>query len=200
MTEAHPLAWPEGWPRTPATEKRQGWVAFKRQVDNGRYRSGQPWTFDAARDALLEEVWRHSDSHAPVNGPQEGKRRPEDEGIALYFQRNGKSYVMACDRYGDAEGNMRSLTLALEALRQLERHGGGVMVEKAFSGFSALPPPKSCWMVLGIPPGSTVEKIEGAFRTKARAAHPDTGGSHAAMSELSAARDKARQIMAERAA
>jgi hypothetical protein len=51
--------------------------------------------------------------------------------------------TMACDRFDNAAANMRSLGLAIEAMRQLERHGGGAMMEKAFSGFVALPPPIS---------------------------------------------------------
>jgi hypothetical protein len=200
MTEAYPLAWPEGWPRTLRADQKQGWAAFKRQVDNGRYRSGQAWTFAAARDALLEEVWKHKPQSVTLssnfqpgkNGPVEGRKRPDDEAVAIYFQRKGKPYVMACDRYGDAEGNMRSLALALEAMRQLERHGGGTMMERAYEGFAALPAPKRWWEILGVAPDATTPEVESAHRAKARAAHPDAGGSDAAMAELNAARDQAR--------
>lgn len=198
MTEAYPLAWPDGWPRTPAAEQKNGDVAFKRQVDNGRYRSGQPWTFGAARDALLEELWRHTDSavissnfdrdrrrHVPI----EGRRRPSDQGIAIYFQRRGKPYVMACDRYRDAEGNMRSLALALEAMRQLERHGGGVMMEKAFEGFIALPAPKRPHEILGVAPDADEAAVRKAWRARIADAHPDQTGSHDAAAEVNAARD-----------
>lgn len=199
MTVAYPLSWPEGWPRTPAAERKNGWTAFKRS-SNGRYGSSQAWTFAAARDALLEEVWKHKPTSVTLstnfqpgkNGPQEGRRRPEDEAVAVYFQRKGKPYVMACDRYGDAEGNMRSLALALEAMRQLERHGGGTMMERAYEGFAALPAPKSWWEILGVTQAASVAEIEAAYRFKARAAHPDSGGSTAAMAELNAARDQAR--------
>jgi hypothetical protein len=202
MTEAYPLAWPEGWPRTPPAEQRDGRAAFKRQLDNGRYRSGQPWTFAAARDALLEEIGRHGAMTCVVSTnfaldrrflAVEGKRRPDDQGVAVYFQRKGRPIVMACDRYRDAEGNMRSLTLALEALRQLERHGGGVMMERAYEGFTALPAPKRWWEVLGVPADATPDDIERAYRAKARHAHPDAGGSEAAMSELNRARDEGRK-------
>ena len=86
---------------------------------------------------------------------------------------------------------MRSLGLAIEAMRQLERHGGGTMMERAFSGFAALPPPRSCWDILGVPVGSSRAVIEKAFRERAPAAHPDRGGSNADMAELNAARDRA---------
>lgn len=206
MADAFPLAWPDGWPRTIAADRDNGAYRFKRQVDNGRYREGKPWTFAAARDALLEEVWRHTSQNVTFSsnfqpgrqGPQEGRRRPEDEGIAIYFQRNGKPYVMACDRYHDAEGNMRSLTLALEALRQLERHGGGIMLERAFEGFAALPPPPSCWEVLGIPAaGATAAEVNRAFRSQSAQLHPDvTGGDAEPFKRLTAARADALRALA----
>lgn len=198
MTEAFPLAWPEGWPRTPFGERLNGRIKFKRQTSNGRYIEGKPWTFPAARDALLDEVWKHGPSTVVFSsnfkpgkhGPIEGSRRPKEEGVAVYFQRGGKPYVMACDRYHDAEGNMRSLCLALEALRQLERHGGGVMMERAFEGFVALPAPKRPHEILGVDPGAGRAEIDGAWRRMIRAHHPDQSGSHDQAAEINAARDE----------
>lgn len=144
MTTAYPLAWPQGWARTPAAERKHGSSVFSRAYPAGA------WSFAEARDRLQDEMAKHDRNGGVVstnfevgrNGPMEGRsRRPTDEGIAIYLERDGKPYVVACDRFHDAEGNMRSLCLALEALRQLERHGGGVMFERAFQGFSALPPP-----------------------------------------------------------
>lgn len=203
MTDAFPLAWPDGWPRTRPSDQKDGRYQFKRPSDRG-WR--EPWTFAAAREALLSELLRIADLQAAVissNWPMNTKgharadaRRPMDEGIAIYFKRGDRQFAMACDRYTRAEENMRSLTLALEAMRQLERHGGGTMVEKAFAGFVALPPPKSHWAILGVEPGASASEVERAYRARVREAHPDTGGSHAAMSELNEARDKARKALA----
>ncbi len=95
--------------------------------------------------------------------------------------------VMACDRFDNAAANMRSLGLAIETMRQLERHGGGTMMEKAFTGFVALPATESPWDVLGLKPGASAEEIEKAFRQKAQFAHPDAGGSTEAMQRLNEA-------------
>jgi hypothetical protein len=206
MTEAYPLAWPDGWPRTPAAEQKSSHT-FKRQQDTGRgFRMGEPWTFAAARDALYEELFKHtggrpfvlsSDFVLNSRGEPAGSRgRPADQGIAVYFRRGGRDYVMACDRYDKAEGNMRSLTLALEAMRQLERHGGGTMTERAFQGFVALPPPKSCWEVLGLTSGATAADVQAAWRRRIGDVHPDQGGSQAAAAELNAARDDALRRLA----
>jgi len=195
VTDAYALAWPEGWQRTPKTDQVDGRYRFKRQVNNGRYTSGEPWTFAAARDALIEEVWKHKPSSFVFssnfqpgrNGPSEGRRRPEDQAVAIYFRRAGKDYVMACDRYLEAEGNMRSLALALDAMRTLERHGGGVMMERAFEGFMALPAPLKPHELLGVPPDADEKTVRAAWRRKIGDAHPDQGGTGAA--ELNAARD-----------
>ena len=121
--------------------------------------------------------------------PVDQGRRPEDQGVAIYFERNGKPYVIACDRFRDAEGNMRSMALALDAMRQLERHGGGVMMEKAFSGFIALPAPPKPHQVLGIAPDASTAEIRAAWRRQIAEHHPDQGGSEARAAELNAARD-----------
>lgn len=212
MTTAYPLHWPDGWPRTPPEAREDGRYRFRKPNDR-RTRPGDPltrfWTFAEARNSLLTELRLISSGGAPIISsnfrsnsgiPIEEDRRPADQGIAIYFQLNGKPYVMACDRFTRAEENMRSLALALEAMRQLERHGGGFMMERAFEGFSALPPPATCWEILGIQPNASEAEILAAYRRKAMQAHPDQGGSDAAMAELNRARDEALRAIGTRVA
>ncbi len=45
--------------------------------------------------------------------------------------------------------------------------------------------------VLGVSPNASPEEIDKAYRTKAKKAHPDAGGSHAQMKNLNNARDAA---------
>lgn len=123
--------------------------------------------------------------------------RMDDPGVAVYFKLKDRQLSMARDGFTNIAANMRSLFLAIDGMRQLERHGGSYMMERAFSGFAALPPPgpiKRKWAdILGIWPeeaslGLTVADIEQAFRRRAKEVHPDNGGSHDAMAELNAAR------------
>lgn len=52
--------------------------------------------------------------------------------------------------------------------------------------------PASHWSnVLGVLPSATVAEIDKAYRLKAKAAHPDHGGSNEAMSKLNVAHDAA---------
>ncbi|TIN80746.1 J domain-containing protein [Mesorhizobium sp.] len=202
---AHPLSWPDGWPRTPAGKRQDSKNRFKR---TGRWNSSQSpyWTFAEARDALAEELDRmgarnvvlSSNYETRLDGlPRSGGRIPDDRGVAVYFTLKGVQKVMACDMHVRAEENMRSIALALDAMRALERHGGGVMMERAFEGFTALPAPgarrswREVFKVDGTLP-TTVTGVESRYRALAKDRHPDSpGGSHDAMAELNAARDEA---------
>lgn len=210
MTTAYPLAWPDGWPRTPDAKRQDSKHRFRR---TGRWNASQSpfWTFAEARDALSEELdrmgarnvvlstnfERRLDGLPRANGPL-----PADRGVAVYFTLKSVPKVMACDMHVRAEENMRSITLALEAMRALERHGGGIMMDRAFQGFTALPQPGATrtWReILGFPPGATPDRagIEHAYRTAAKKAHPDHGGTDAAMAEVNRAREAAlREIQA----
>lgn len=190
MTTAYPLAWPDGWPRTPVGQRDDSKGRFRR---NGAF-----WTFAAARDALgaeldrlgAREVLLSTNFELNLSGqPRADRVRPADQGIAVYFKWKGRPRVMACDMHARAEENMRSVALALEAMRQLERHGGGLMMEKAFAGFTALPAPKRPHEVLGIEPNASPADVQRAWRSRIAGAHPDQGGTQGAAAEINAARD-----------
>ncbi|HET7413392.1 MAG TPA: J domain-containing protein [Pararhizobium sp.] len=199
---AYPLQWPEGWPRTP----------FRRRV-NGKSRwssKGKPWTFDAARRELAIELDRLGAQNIVLStnyelrldgAPRAGARVPDDVGIAVYFAYKGRQVAMARDAFDRAEENIRSLTLALKAMRAIEEHGGSLMMDRAFEGFMALPAPGAAdsqlwWKVLRVEPSATEAEIQTAYRKRAAEVHPDRpGGSAVAMAEVNAARDAALQAV-----
>jgi hypothetical protein len=126
-------------------------------------------------------------------------RRLDDPGIAVYFKFKKKSLVMARDGFNSVAGNLRSLGLAIEGMRQMHRHGGDLMLEKAFDGFLALAPPdwKKPWrQVFGVKPEWT-GNIGELYREKARNRHPDAGGSDQLMAELNVAYKEARQELGQ---
>jgi len=196
MTEAYPLAWPEGWPRT----------SFARQT-----RSRFKVTPDRARRNLLDQVRMLGGRQAVISSnlavrqdgmpyADQARRVIRDPGVAIYFTLSGKQMSMACDIYLTPHENMHSLGHAIEHLRGLERHGGGHMMERAFTGFLALPASGPAWhVVLGVPGDATEEQINAAYRAKAKVAHSDVGGSNAAMSEINVARDEGLRRCKERA-
>lgn len=216
VVEAYPLCWPDGWPRTPAHLRQNGAQFVTRQHDGGQaWLTSRPITFDKARRLLVDELERlkatgfvmSSNIQLRNDGQpraDSAERRHDDPGIAIYFSYKGKPMVMASDRYISTAANVRSLGLAIEAMRQLERHGGGQMMERAFAGFTALPAPEGSapkrpwWIVLHYPvdPADreflSVPEIEARYRSLAKKAHPDhQGGSDVAMAELTQAKDDA---------
>lgn len=209
---AFPLAWPEGWPRTLAFQRKWG---GNFRIHDRMAHSSALVTFDHSRTLLLKELERMGVSSVTLstNIPLrlDGQARAgaavgkiDDPGVAVYFSFKGRAMVMAADAYESVAGNLRSVGLAVEALRQLERHGGGVMMERAFAGFAALPPPADApkakrpwWVVLNYGPDPearadlSIDEVKARFNVLAKRRHPDAGGSADLFHELMQARDDA---------
>ena len=190
LTAEFPLEWPEGWARTPP-ENRLGHL--------GGYGQRPSWTATLDRLStqlrLMGVTYAVLSTNQPVKKsdglPYRAKRIIDDPGVAVYFMHEKKSLVLAQDRYDHLVDNIRSLCLQIEGLRQMERHGGGVMLERAFQGFLALPKPSTGWRAtLEInDPDPDMSLVNAAFRLLARRYHPDRpGGSTEKMRELNAAR------------
>lgn len=159
-----------------------------------------------ARDQLVDELERMGARDLVVSSnvalrrdglPYSDQRRIEDPGVAVYFTLKKRPLAMAQDRFVSVAGNMRSLGLAIEAMRQLERHGGGHMMERAFTGFVALAPPdwKKPWReVMGLPKDwrSNGNELLAHYRQKAKLRHPDNGGDDTLMAELNVAYSEAK--------
>lgn len=108
--------------------------------------------------------------------PRAGQRQPDDRGVAVYFSRKKQPFCFACDKWMTVEDNLWAIKLTIEALRQIERTGASDMLDRAFTGFLALPMPESWWQVLGISQAASVEEIKVAHRRLVKEHHPDRGG------------------------
>lgn len=184
MTEAFPLQWPSHRPRTARRQRSRFNVSLA-----------------TARDELFNEL-RLMKVRLPVLSTNVALRRdgvlyavrtePDDPGVAIYFERNGRPMAFSCDRWDRVRDNVQAVRHTIAALRGLDRWGTGDMVEAAFTGFEALPAPD--WRGdLGLSPESTLDDAETAYRKRARSAHPDAGGSADAMARLNSAVSRARQ-------
>lgn len=188
MTTAFPLAWPNGWPRTP-TAKRQP----SRFSPNGLAVESMNTITELQRLGARNAIISTNIELRRDGLPYSGRRSPDDPGVAVYFTYEGRQQCIPCDRWATAEENLRAIWKSIEALRSLERWGAKSFVDAAFTGFAALPAPGAArpwWHVLGVNENATADQIRAAYHEKAKTAHSDTGGSDAAMSALNVARDE----------
>ena len=181
--DAFPLQWPVGWIRTSS---------------NKREHSRFVTTFSKARDELINEVRRLGGRMVVVSTdiplrndglPYALKGNPSDPGVAVYFEYGKKQMVFACDKYVKIHENVRAISKTIEAIRGIERWGASDMMERAFTGFQALPAPETqdWWDILQVRKDSSEEEIRSNFRRLAKEHHPDKGGSLEKMENLNAA-------------
>lgn len=119
--------------------------------------------------------------------PYAGQRDPYDRGVAVYWAGKGEQQrVIACDRWDRVKDNLRAIEKTIEAMRGIERWGSTDIVNKAFTGFAALPAPPEGWrVILGDCP--TFEIANASYKRLAFERHPDRGGTHEKMYELNRA-------------
>lgn len=184
MSQAYPLQWPVGWPR--ARYRRE--APFKVPPQQAKREM-----YDELRRLGAKDIIVSADQPLNKDGTPTLRRIWGDPGIAVYFTRKGRPVVLACDQYIQPHDNMRAIGKTAEAMRGIERWGASDMLDRAFTGFEALPAPEQWWQVLGVGEGASVAEIDAAYRRLAPGAHPDTGGSDAAMARLNSARDAGRK-------
>ncbi|MEO8391172.1 hypothetical protein [Polaromonas sp.] len=203
----YPLTWPVGWKRTPGHRREAGRFSTK---DYGR--ASEAITVAGAVDRLLAELLRmavgqddviiSSNVQPTLTGrPRSGERKPTDPGVAVYWRDMGKDRCMAIDRYSDVAQNIAALAATIEAMRAIERHGGAAILDRAFTGFTALPAPivagmKRPWREVFDYGFGKVERalIDKRYRQLASQYHTDRpDGDHDKMAELNVARDEALQ-------
>lgn len=203
--QRYPLSWPTGWKRTPYGQRKPAMFG-KRVATDGEWKRKERLTVGDGLDRLMGELKRLGASNVVLSSnlrtrndglpyAQQAKTLA-DPGVAVYFKIAGKPRVLACDRWNSAADNMAAIAGHVEAIRACDRYGVG-SIEQAFAGYTALPPDAATdwWLVLGVSPNATRDQIEEAYRRLAREAHPDTGGSHDAMSRINTARDAARKAV-----
>lgn len=185
----YPLRWPQGW---------------KRAINPQSARFDTK--FSDARNGLIEEIKRLGgkgivlSTNIPYRKdglPYANYKTPEDKGVAVYFNLNGKSQVFACDKWRRIEDNMQAIRKTIEAIRGIERWGSSEMMNRAYAGFVALPEATETpitpmwWEVLKVDRYASIVEIETAYRTAAKRTHPDAGGNHDEFIRVVKARDEA---------
>jgi len=120
-TESNPLAWPDYWPRhTPAM---RGKAIFRSKFSVDRDEVIHRLKARGAKKIIIT-----TDLPLRIDGlPLAGRTPPSDPGISVWWIEKGRERVMACDRWRDVGHNM-------------DRWGASEIAERAFAGFTALPP------------------------------------------------------------
>lgn len=127
--------------------------------------------------------------------PYSNRRPPEDPGVAVYFELDGRQQCIPCDRWRTCEENARAIWKSIQAIRGLDRWGAKSFVEAAFKGFEALPPAASDWRsVLKVGQHCTWNDVRESYRKLARTAHPDHGGSEHQMADVNLAYEAAKKF------
>ncbi len=183
MTEAYPLQWPNGKRRF---ANRQRSKFGERSIEQATQKLCNELRLMRGSSMVISTNLRLRNDGLPYSK----QAQPGDTGVAVYFLRDKKQMCFACDRWDRIQDNIYAIAMTIEALRGIERWGTGDMVEQAFTGFVALPAPKNPYEILGVGPDASDDEIDAAYRLRAKSAHPDTGGSIAAMQELTEARAK----------
>lgn len=211
---AYPLQWPAGWRRTEAGDRER--ARFSKAGRHEGYGDSKRWV--ASRDLTISEgisrvlaelsrmglgrddVVISTNLKVRLDGlPRSDQREPADPGVAVYWQDSAQERkVMAIDLYDRVADNLAAVAATLDAMRAIERHGGAAILERAFTGFIALPAPivagmkRDWWRVLDCSQSSSRETIEHSFRRLASRYHPDKeGGDPTKMAELNGAREEA---------
>lgn len=197
----YPLAWPTGWKRTLISARKT--ATFSKYDKRLSVMQGIERLMTE-----LEKLGVHADDvivstnlRTRLDGlPRGNEPKPGDSGAAVYWQKSQSSPMrcMAVDRYDEVADNLAAIAATLEAMRAIERHGGAAILDRAFTGFAALPAPaagrRDWWTVLGLTASASAIDIEFAHRKLRGMHHPDRGGDAALMAEINAARDEALRV------
>ncbi len=184
--DAYPLHWPANFPRTKPEDRKE--ARFK----NG----GKPLTIAAGRDRILSEIsaftryghpYRIDSDQVVISSdvplrrdglPASGHRMPDDPGVAVYFELDGKPKVFPCDQWDRVADNMAAIAAHLGAMRGIERWGVGDG-KAHYTGFAAIEhqPAEKGYDVLGCLPDANADEVRSRYKVDRKRTHPDHGGS-----------------------
>jgi len=188
---SYPLCWPYGWKRTvPGYRTR---ARFHKEWKELSIAQG------TRRVLHSLELLGVSDYPTIVSTnillrldglPRSDQRNPDDPGVAVYWRKSEKDLykVMAIDQYNRVADNLAAVAATLEAMRAIDRHGGAQILDRAFTGFLALPVPEGWreWRdILQINGEVTLALAERQYKKLRLESHPDKpSGSHEQMVDL----------------
>lgn len=184
-----PLQWPTGYARTKNRKKS----AFKTSGNNAQEGLAHEVKLMGAHSLIVStNIHVRNDGMIYSDGLD---RKIDDSGVAIYFKYKKQDIVMCCDQYLTVGENIHALAKSIEAIRGMERWGVSDFIERAFTGFTALPegriynlPAIKAWYeILEIRENSSSDEIKNAYHQKSKTYHPDMGGSAELFNQLTIA-------------
>lgn len=197
LITASPLTWPNGWPRTQRPE----------QSRFGKW--NKPISIHRASSEVLDQlrimgipqrdVIISTDLKLRQDGlPYSNQKQPDDVGVSVWFMQDGQQKVIPLDKYNRIADNLWAVAKTIEAMRGIERWGGGQILERVFTGFNALPGPEDSavagWREYFASFGYDLEVVSDpkelllllrtVYKKLSKKLHPDRGGSHEEMALL----------------
>ncbi len=184
----YPLTWPHGWKRTHVKEHAR--FNRKERGANQNYSRSRDITIAEAVRYVLDELrkmgvndWKviiSTNLQLRKDGlPYSQQKEPDDAGVAVWWQEGKGHRVIALDKYHRIADNIHAVGKTIEALRGIDRWGSGEILQRTFTGFTALPAPASdnWWEVLGVQSHTSSAEVTDAYKRVRFKAHPDQGGS-----------------------
>ncbi len=190
MTQAFPLHWPAGWPRS----KSRSRAKFQCSLEEARCGVTHQLDLMGAQYPVIS-----TDLPLRCDGfPYASKAQPADTGVAVYFMYKGKQMVFACDQWDRIEHNIRAIEKTIEAIRGVERWGASDMMDRAYSAFEMLPPARNWKVELEFEPDAkpNIDAVEAKYRDLVKEHHPDRGGNREKFEAITKAREAARKELA----
>lgn len=170
MIEAYPLSWPIGYKRNNSrvdSRFKQGAEKSQKLLRDELQRLG------ATHVVVSSNVMTRNDGMMYVDMSQSAIADP---GVAIYFKYKGKEVSMCCDKYRRPWENVCALANAIEGLRTIQRHEVSEFLDRAFTGFKALPHVTNSvgwWKILEVPEDADENSIVAAYRRLSKKFHPD---------------------------
>lgn len=115
----------------------------------------------------------------------------QERAVTVTFVKDGKTVTLPMSDYETATLNLKVLALCIRDMRMLERRGVSETMQSAYLQLAGPASERDPFEVLGLRPGASSAEVEAMFKVRAKAAHPDTGGTEEAFKELNAARELA---------
>ena len=202
----YPLTWPAGWKRSQSRANANFSKGERQYSTDPANRSSWLKRRDLTVNDATQRVLKALRIFGVLEGdaiistnvelrldglPRSNQPEPADPGAAVYWQRVGDKggfKCMAIDRYDRVADNIAAIAATLDAMRAIERHGGALILDRAFMGFTALPAPgqtagKGWREILGFGPDITPARreVEVSYKVMRSKYHPDKPGGSAEM-------------------